>query len=68
MTIDSGFSDLKLIVPEDVNAEIIVEGAAVNVNHSTGWEQSNRTYMQEGSGPTLKIIIQMGAGNITITD
>lgn len=68
VTVDSGFSDLKIVIPEDLNAEISVEGAAVNVNHSSGWGQSNQTYTQEGAGRTLRIIIKMGAGNVTITD
>ena len=68
VTIDSGFSDLELIIPENVNARVTVEGAAVNVNHSSGWGQSNKTYTQEGTGPTLQVIITMGAGNVTITD
>jgi hypothetical protein len=66
--IETGFADLKLVIPEDVDARITVEGAAINVNHSSGWGQSNRTYTQEGSGPTLTIIVKMGAGNVTITD
>jgi hypothetical protein len=66
--IETGFADLKLVIPEDVDARVTVEGAAINVNHSSGWGQSNRTYTQEGSGPTLTIIVKMGAGNVTITD
>ena len=68
VTIDSGFSDLELVIPKDMNARVTVEGAAVNVNHSSGWGQSNKTYTQEGTGPTLQVIITMGAGNVTITD
>lgn len=67
-TVDSGFSDLKLVIPESVNAKITVEGAAVNVNHSSGWAQSGKTYSQRAEGPTLTIIVNMGAGNVTITD
>ncbi len=68
VTIDSGFSDLKLVIPENVNAKVTLEGAAVNVNHSSGWAQSGQTYSQAGEGPLLTILINMGAGNVTITD
>jgi len=68
VTIDSGFSDLTLVIPDDVDARVTVEGAAVNVNHSSGWGQRNKTYTQDGSGPTLRVIVSMGAGNVTITD
>lgn len=66
--IETGFGNLMLVIPEDADARVTVEGAAVNVNHSSGWGQSNRTYTQAGSGPTLTIIVKMGAGNVTITD
>lgn len=66
--VETGFGDLVLVIPEDVDARVTVEGAAINVNHSSGWGQSNSTYTQDGSGPTLTIIVKMGAGNVTITD
>jgi len=66
--VETGFGDLTLVIPEDLDARVTVEGGAVNVNHSSGWGQSNRTYTQDGAGPTLTIIVKMGAGNVTITD
>jgi len=66
--IETGFSDLKLVIPEGVDTRVTVEGAAVNVNHSSGWGQSNHTYTQDGSGSTLTIIVKTGAGTVTITD
>jgi hypothetical protein len=67
-TIDTGLGDLMLVIPKSVNARVTLEGAAVNVNHSSGWGQSDHSYTQDGSGPTLTIIVKMGAGNLTITD
>lgn len=66
--VETGFGDLTLTIPEGVDARVTVEGAAINVNHGSGWGQSNRTYTQDGSGPTLTIIVKMAAGNVTITD
>ncbi len=66
--VETGFGDLMLVIPENVDARVTVEGGAINVNHSSGWGQSNRTYTQESSGPTLTILVKMGAGNVTITD
>lgn len=66
--VETGFGNLTLIIPEDMDARVTVEGAAINVNHSSGWGQSNQTYTQEGSGPTLILIVKMAAGNVTITD
>ena len=66
--VETGFGDLMLAIPENVDARVTVEGGAINVNHSSGWGQSNRTYTQESSGPTLTILVKMGAGNVTISD
>ncbi|MBN1451764.1 MAG: hypothetical protein JW963_12175 [Anaerolineales bacterium] len=66
--IETGFGNLTLVIPEDVDTRVTVEGGAINVDHSSGWGQSNRTYTQDSSGPTLTIIVRMGAGNVTITD
>lgn len=67
-TIDSGFGNLSLIIPDDVNAKVTVEGAALNVNHGSGWSQSGQTYTQEGNGQTLTVVVKMAAGNLLIDD
>lgn len=67
-TIDSGFGNLSLLVPKGVNAKVTVEGAAVNINHGSGWSQSGQNYTQEGEGFALTIIVRMAAGNLLIDD
>ncbi|HEX5809149.1 MAG TPA: toast rack family protein [Anaerolineales bacterium] len=67
-TIEAGFGDLSLVIPEDLDAVITVEGTAVNINHSSSWSQNGQKYTQEGSGPTLTILVKMAAGNLVITD
>lgn len=66
--VETGFADLTLVIPEDVSARVTVEGAAVTVNHGSGWNQSDNTYTQDGSGPTVTIIVKVAAGNVTITN
>ena len=66
--VETGFCDLVLVIPEGMNAIVTIEGAAINVNHSSDWGQRNQTYTQEGSGPTLTIVVKMGAGSVTLTD
>jgi len=68
VTISSGLSNVIVIVPEGVNAIVTVEGGALNVNADSGWSQNGSVYRQNGEGPTLTIIIDMGAGNLTLTD
>lgn len=67
VSVESGLGNLSLIVPEDVHALVTVEGAAVNINHGSGWTQNGQTYTQEGSGSTLTIVVKMAAGNLVLT-
>ncbi len=64
--IESGLSNLIIIVPEGVSAVVTVESGLSNVNAGSGWERSGSDYVQEGEGPTLTFVIEMGAGNLTL--
>jgi len=68
VTIRAGFGDLSLVIPEEVDAIVTVEGAALNVNYSSGWAQNGQKYTQNGSGARLTIVVEMSAGNLVITD
>lgn len=67
VTVRSGMSNLTLVIPEGMSATIKVNSGLSNVSLPSGWSQQDNTYTQEGSGPTLTIIIEMGAGNVQIT-
>jgi hypothetical protein len=66
-TIRSGMSNLTLVVPTNIAATVKVSSGLSNVQVPTGWSQHGDTYTQEGAGPALTIIIEMGAGNVQIT-
>lgn len=65
--IESGLSNIIIVVPDGVNAIVTVEGGLSNVNAGSGWSRSGDIYKQEGEGPTLTFVIEMGAGNLTLT-
>lgn len=65
--IETGLSNIILVVPEGVDAVVRVEGGLSNVNATSGWERSGAEYRQEGDGLTLTIVVEMGAGNLTLT-
>ena len=65
--IDSGLCNLIIVIPEGVHAVVTVESGAANVNVGAGWEKSGNIYTQAGEGPTLTILINIGAGNLTLT-
>ena len=46
ITVDSGFGNLSLIIPDNVSAKVTVEGAAVNINHGSSWSQNGKEYAQ----------------------
>jgi hypothetical protein len=68
VTIESGLGNLILVVPEDVDAKVTVESAAVNINVNSGWTQNGQVYTQDGPGSALTILVKMAAGNLQITN
>jgi len=67
VTIETGLSNLSLVIPQGIPTNISVDGGLANVNTSPDWSQSGSTYSQSGSGPSLTIIIKAGAGNVAVT-
>jgi len=67
VNLSSGLSNLIVVIPADVNANITIEGGLANVSAGSGWKQNGNIYSQTGSGSTLTFIIKMGAGNVTLT-
>jgi hypothetical protein len=68
VSIDSGFSDLTIIIPQGVNAVVTVDSAMADVNFGSGWSQKGKVYSQISEGTTLTIMINMGAGDVNIRD
>lgn len=66
-TISSGLCNIILVIPEGVRASVTVESGAANVNAGPGWSHSGKVYTQEGEGPLLTIMVNIGAGNLTLT-
>lgn len=65
--IQSGLSNIMIIVPEGVNAIVTVDSGASNISAGSSWSQSGDVYKQKGEGPTLTFVIDIGAGNVTLT-
>ena len=65
--VSSGLSNIIIVVPEGVNAVVTVDSGASNINAGSNWSQSGGVYKQKGEGPTLTFVIEIGAGNVTLT-
>ncbi len=67
VTISTGISNLILVIPDALKANVTVEGGASNINAGPQWSQNGNLYTQGGSGPALTFIVKTGAGNLTLT-
>jgi hypothetical protein len=67
VTIETGVSNISLVIPQGVQAQVTVEGSLANVNVPQGWSKNGNVYTQSGSGPMLTILVQIGAGNLGIS-
>jgi len=65
--IGTGVSNLTLVIPSGIPAQITVDGALSNVTHDSSWTKNSNVYSQSGSGLQLTIVVEIGAGNLTIT-
>ncbi|MDP1547026.1 MAG: toast rack family protein [Anaerolineales bacterium] len=65
--IEVGLSNVIIIVPDGVDAIVTVQSGASNISAGSGWSRSGSVYKQKGEGPTLTFVIEMGAGNLTLT-
>jgi hypothetical protein len=67
INIETGVSNMTLVIPSGIPVQLTMEGGLSNVSHGSGWEKNGNLYTQQGSGPQLTILVQLGAGNLTIT-
>ncbi len=65
--IKTGVSNMTLVIPAGLPTQITVEGGLSNVTYDSDWARSGSVYTQEGSGPQLTIVAEIGAGNLTLT-
>jgi hypothetical protein len=66
VSIESGISQVTIVVPEGVSARVNFEGGLSNVETHGEWQKSGEDYVLNGSGPTLMITVDMGAGNLVL--
>lgn len=65
-SIESGISQVTIIIPTGMSAQVIFKGGLANVETSDGWEKSGNQYILVGSGPLIKLHIELGAGNLRL--
>jgi hypothetical protein len=65
--IGTGVSSVTLVIPSGVPTRVTVDGALSNVNYDAGWDRNGNVYTQAGTGPQVTIVVEIGAGNLTLT-
>ncbi len=68
VTIESGLSTVKIIVPKGVSATVETQGGLSTVNSRDDWQKNGSTYSVSGSGPTIRITIKMAAGTLDLSN
>jgi hypothetical protein len=66
--IESGLSNVKVIIPEGTKARVVVDSGLTNVTANGDWTESGNTYSQEGGDAELYVVIELGAGNLELTN
>lgn len=66
VSIDAALSSLTLVIPQGVATQLEVEGALANVDVPADFSRSGGAYIQDGSGPTLTIHVELGAGDLQV--
>lgn len=64
--ITAGVSELKLIIPDGLNAEVKVTGGINNINTQGTWTVTDNVYTSSGSGPRLSIEVEMAVGSLRL--
>lgn len=64
--IDGGLGNFTVIVPKDTAARVLVEGGLKNVSPQGTWNVRSGEYRTEGTGPLLRIEVNIGVGNLTL--
>jgi hypothetical protein len=66
VTVESGISQVVIIVPEGTPAQVNFEGGLANVVIHGDWKRTGDIYELDGEGPGLLIDVEMGAGNLEL--
>jgi hypothetical protein len=64
--IKAGVSSITIIIPANMNADIINEGLVSNINTKGTWLVNNETYSTMVEGTKLTINLDMAVGNVNL--
>lgn len=62
--IDSGMSSITIVIPANARSEITIVGEMNNVDLSGTWTVDNNLYTSGTKGPVIKILLDIGFGDL----
>jgi hypothetical protein len=66
VSIESGISQVTIVVPAAVSAQVTFKGGLANVETSGSWTKSGDQYFLNGGNPMIIISVELGAGNLRL--
>jgi len=67
-SINTGLGNLTITIPEGLKVQLTIDGSLANITINSNWVKMGNTYSQEGSGPMLTIVVDVGATNLIVTN
>ncbi|HEX9795637.1 MAG TPA: toast rack family protein [Anaerolineales bacterium] len=64
--IEASFGQLVLVIPEGLNVSLVVDESFANMNLPPGFSRQGNSWVQSGSGPSLSLQVEIGAGNLEV--
>jgi hypothetical protein len=64
--LESGMSNVRLVVPAGTNATLTFTGGLASVNPGGEWQRDGDQYFLQGKGPSLIIEVDMSAGTLDL--
>ena len=68
VNIKVGLSDVRIVVPSGVSAQIRTEDAVGTVQVEDAWKKESEGYFNEGNGYRLTILVELGAGRLYLSN
>jgi len=68
VSIKAGLSDVTVVVPAGVSAEVFLVDGLASVYVHDAWATESGHYVNDGSGSQLNITIEMGAGSLRLVN
>lgn len=66
VVVEAGVSQVTILVPQGTPVRVNFGGGLSDVNTRGDWTKSGEDYVLEGSGPSLTITVELGAGELNL--